>query len=128
VPIHYAIDSAIGVVYVDMSGAISPAEVLMFLERLAVDPGLRPAMPQFIDTTRVHAPPSIAESEAVAQGFARLRHRFEGARCAVLVAEALMYGAIRQFAALAARASVGVRPFLDAREAQDWLGLPNDVE
>jgi len=128
VPIHYAIDGAIGVVYVDMSGAISPAEALMFLERLAVDPGLRPAMPQLVDVTRVHAPPSVAESEAVALGFARLRHRFEGARCAVVVTDPLMFGAIRQFAALATRALVEVRPFLDGREAQQWLGLPDTYE
>jgi len=128
VPIHYAIDTALGIVYVDMSGAISPPEVLLFLERLAVDPALRPAMPQLIDVTRVHSSPSVTESEVVAHGFARLRHRFEGARCAVVVTDPLMYGAIRQFAALAARAGVDVRPFLELAEAQAWLGVPDDYQ
>ena len=107
-----------------MTGIVGPAEILAFLERLAVDPAVRKGMPQLLDITGVHAPPTAAESERVAQGFARLRDRFEGARCAVVVSDPLVFGAIRQFGALAARAAVEVRPFLDAREAERWLGLP----
>ena len=123
-PIYYTIDVARGVVRVAMSGVVDPTDTLRFLEQLAADPSLRPAMPQLLDFTRVGTPPTVAESESVAQGFARLRHRFEGARCAVVVADPLAFGAIRQFAALAARAAVEVRPFLDQREAERWLALP----
>jgi hypothetical protein len=128
VPIHYAIDSARGIIRVEMSGVVGPGETVRFLERLAIDPALRPAMPQLIDVTRVKAPPSAADSESVAKGFARLRDRFEGARCGVVVTDPLMYGAIRQFAALAARAAVEVRPFMDEREAERWLGLPDTLQ
>ena len=127
-PIHYSIDIARGIVRVEMSGTVGPNETLGFLERLAADPALRPAMPQLVDFRQVGAPPTAAESESVAQGFARLRHRFEGARCAVVVADPLVFGAIRQFAALAARALVEVRPFLDEREAERWLGLPDVLQ
>jgi hypothetical protein len=34
----------------------------------------------------------------------------------------------RQYAALAARAAVEVRPFLDVREAERWLGLPEVLQ
>src|SRR5687768_6241523 len=111
-----------------MSGVVDPADTLRFLERLAAEPSLQPAMPQLLDLTRVGAPPTVAESESVAQGFVRLRHRFEGARCAVVVADPLAFGAIRQFAALALRAAVEVRPFLDVREAERWLGLPEILQ
>ena len=127
-PIHYAIDIARGVVRVDMWGNVGPNDTLSFLEQLGADPALRRAMPQLVDFRRVEAPPTAAESESVAQGFARLRHRFEGARCAVVVADPLVFGAIRQFAALAARAMVEVRPFLDEREAERWLGLPDVLQ
>ncbi len=127
-PIQYVVDVQRGVVRITMTGVVGPTETLGFLERLAVHPALRPAMPQLIDFTQVEAPPTAADSERVAQGFARLRHRFAGARCAVVVADPLMFGAIRQFAALAARASVEVRPFLDAGEAQRWLGLPEILQ
>ena len=40
----------------------------------------------------------------------------------------LAFGAIRQFAALAARAAVEVRPFLDPREAERWLALPEALQ
>ena len=127
-PIHYTIDVARGVVRVAMSGIIDPADTLRFLEQLAAEPSLQPAMPQLLDLRRVEAPPTVAESESVAQGFARLRHRFEGARCAVVVADPLAFGAIRQFAAMAARAAVEVRPFLDPREAERWLALPEVLQ
>ena len=127
-PIHYVVDIARGVVRVEMAGVLAPAETLRFLERLASDPALRPAMPQLVDFTRVEVPPTADESESVAQGFARLRNHFAGARCAVVVADPLVFGAIRQFAALAARASVEVRPFLDVREAERWLGLPTALQ
>jgi hypothetical protein len=124
VPIHYSIDVVRGIVRVEMAGEVGPSETLRFLEQLGADPMLRPAMPQLVDFRRVGAPPTAAESESVAQGFARLRHRFEGARCAVVVEDPLAFGAIRQFAALAVRAAVEVRPFLDEREAERWLGMP----
>jgi hypothetical protein len=106
-----------------MSGVVQPADTVDFLDRLAADPGLRPGMPQLVDFIGVDTPPTAAESESVADAFARLKSRFEGARCAVVVGDPLMYGAIRQFAALAARAAVDVRPFLDHAAAEHWLGL-----
>ena len=127
-PIRYVIDRVRGIVRVEMTGAPTPEDTVRFLERLAVDPSLRPAMPQLVDFTRVEAPPTADESESVAQAFARLRAHFAGARCAVLVADSLVFGAIRQFAALAVRASVEVRPFLDVREAERWLGLPEVLQ
>jgi len=128
VPIRYTIDIARGVLRVEMIGAVAPADTLHFLERLASDRALRPAMPQLVDFTRMEAPPTAAESESAAQGFARLRNHFAGARCAAVVADPLMFGAIRQFAALVARASVEVRPFLDVREAERWLGLSDVLQ
>src|SRR5215207_5252622 len=127
-PIRYTIDVVRGIVRVEMTGIVEPAETLRFLEQLSTEPALRPAMAQLIDLTRVEAPPTAAESESVALGFARLRRWFEGARCAVVVADPLVFGAIRQFAALALQAAVEVRPFLDAREAERWLGLPEDLQ
>jgi hypothetical protein len=128
VPIHYAIDVVRGIVRVEMTGAVAPTDTLAFLEQLGADPALRRGMPQLVDLRGVAAPPTAAESERVAQGFARLRHRFEGARCAVVVHDPLAFGAIRQFAALAVRAAVEVRPFLDEREAERWLGLPEILQ
>jgi hypothetical protein len=128
VPIHYAIDVVRGLVRVEMTGAVGATDTLAFLERLGADPALRRAMPQLVDLRGVAAPPTAAESESVAQGFARLRHRFEGVRCAVVVHDPLAFGAIRQFAALAVRAAVEVRPFLDEREAERWLGLPEVLQ
>ena len=127
-PIHYAIDVVRGIVRVEMTGAVGATDTLAFLEQLGADPALRRGMPQLLDLRGVAAPPTAAESERVAQGFARLRHRFEGARCAVVVHDPLAFGAIRQFAALAVRAAVEVRPFLDEREAERWLGLPEILQ
>lgn len=107
---------------------MSPREALRFLERLATDPSLQQAMPQLVDFTGVDSAPTAAESETVAEGFARLRDCFEGARWAVVVSDALVYGAVRQFASMAARASVDVRPFLDWGEARRWLAVPDDFE
>ena len=126
-PIHYTIDVARGIVRVEMTGVVGPTETVAFLERLGAEPALRPAMPQFLDLRRMLAPPSSADSESVALAFERMRSRFEGARCAVIVADPLVFGAIRQFAALAVRAGVEVRPFLDEREAERWLGLPDPL-
>ena len=61
-PISYVIDVLRGVVRVEMTGMVAPAATVGFLQRLALDPRLRPAMPQLVDFTRVVAPP-IRESE-----------------------------------------------------------------
>ena len=127
-PIRYVVDTVRGLVRVEVTGAIGPGETLRYLEHLAADVALRPAMPQLVDFTRVKAAPTAAESESVAEGFARLRHRFEGTRCAVVVGDPLMYGAIRQFASMAARAAVEVRPFLESGEARRWLGVADDLQ
>jgi len=124
-PIHYAIDPGHDVVLVEMVGAVGPGEVLAFLERLALEPALRPGMPQLVDCGRMKTPPTVAASESVAEGFARLKPRFGGARCAVVVADALMYGAMRQFSALAMQAAVEVRPFLGVAAARAWLAIPD---
>ena len=127
-PIDYTIDVARGIVRVDMRGAVRAIETVAFLERLGAEPALRKAMPQLIDLRRMEAPPTSDDSETVALAFERLRSRFEGARCAVLVADPLVFGAVRQFAALAVRAAVEVRPFLDEREAERWLGFPDPLQ
>ena len=127
-PIHYTVDIARGIVRVVMTGIVGPAETLRFLEALAGDPAVRQGMPQLLDMRRVEAPPSSADSESVASGFERLRDRFAGARCAVVVEDPLVFGAIRQFAALAARAAVEVRPFLHDTEAERWLGVRDPLQ
>ena len=127
-PIHYAIDIVRGLVVVEMTGDVSAAQTVHFLERLSTDRALRPAMPQLVEMTRADAPPTAHDAESVAEAFTRLRHWFEGARCAVVVADPVMFGAIRQFASLAARAMIEVRPFLDPGEARCWLGVPVDPQ
>lgn len=120
-PVSYAIDAARGVVRITIGDDFTAAEAAALLERLAGDPALVPGMPQLVDLTRVTAAPTATESENLASALARLRGRFEGARCAVIVAHPAMYGAIRQLAALAARAGVEVRPFQDRVAADEWL-------
>ena len=127
-PIHYTVDIVRGIVRVVMTGVVSPAETLRFLETLAADKTVRQGMPQLLDMRGVQAPPTSADSESVAAGFERLRDRFAGARCAVVVEDPLVFGAIRQFAALAAKAAVEVRPFLDDGEAERWLGLREPLQ
>ena len=120
-PASYEIDAARGVVRITIGDDFTAAEAVGLLERLANDAGLGPGMSQLVDVTRVTAPPTATESENVASALARLGGRFEGARCAVIVAHPAMYGAIRQLAALAARAGVEVRPFNDQLAAAEWL-------
>jgi hypothetical protein len=127
VSIQYVIDTIRGVVRVDATGAVGPGETLRYFEQLAADASLPAGMPQLVDFTHVNVAPTAAESESVAQGFTRLRDRFQGVRCAVVVSDPLMYGAIRQFASMAARAEVEVRPFLESNEARRWLGVPDDL-
>ena len=130
-PVSYEIDAARGVVRITIGDEFTAAEAVALLERLASDPLLSPGMSQLVDLTRMTTPPTVAESENLASALARLRGRFEGARCAVIVAHPAMYGAIRQLAALAARAGVEVRPFNDQVAAGEWLCVggrraPND--
>jgi hypothetical protein len=121
VPIGYQIDATRGVVRVAVYEEFSAEEAAAFLESLADDPALSPGMSQLVDLRQAAAPPTVAESERLALTFARFRDHFAGVRCAVIVAHPAMYGAIRQFSALAARAGVDVRPFQDAEAAAEWL-------
>jgi len=120
-PVSYEIDVARRVVRVTMSGDFSADQTAALFERLAVDPDLQLGMAQLVDLTHASAPPTSAESESLAFALSRLRARFEGARCAVVVAHPAMYGAIRQLAALAGRAGIDVRPFHDREAAAEWL-------
>lgn len=126
-PLCYDIDTTRGVVLVEMTGTVSVDETVSLLERLAADPAFRPSMPQLVDVTGTDAPPSVAESESIANAFSRFRRSFACARCAVIVKAPHMYGAVRQFAALASRSGVEVRPFHDRAQAEGWLRIDSGM-
>jgi hypothetical protein len=122
-PVRYTIEPVPGLVRVELSGAVGVEDVRELVAGLARDPALRPGMPQLVDLSELSTPPTAAESEAVANAFGRYRAQFGGARWAVVVTDMFTYGVVRQFAALAIRASIEVRPFLDRGEAERWLGV-----
>lgn len=122
-PVRYTIEPVPGLVRVEMSGAVGVEDVRELVSGLARDPALTPGMPQLVDLSELGTPPTAAESEALANALGRYRAQCDGARCAVVVRDMLTYGVIRQFASLAIRRSIEVRPFLDRAEAERWLGV-----
>ena len=120
-PVRYEIEPPIASLL--MEGDVGPGDVVECLSALAADPAHRPGMPQLVDMRAVTRVAQVADHERVAYAFERMREHFAGARCAVVVATPVMFGAVRQFGTLAERAGLDVAPFMEMDEAREWLGV-----
>ena len=124
-PVRYEIDVDAGLVMVYLSGRITAAEIFAYYGALAVDPGVRPGLAVLADCRDVTNGPSFTEMVAVANAKGLLPDDLRPTRAAVLVSKSLIFGIVRQFAALTERLGIRVMPFYETGEALAWIGVHN---
>ena len=125
VPVRYEIDADAGLVVVHLSGLVTGAELFAYYAALAADPAVRPGLAVLADCRDVTTGPSFTEMVAIANAKGLLPDDLRPTRAAVLVSRSLIFGIVRQFAALADRVGIRVMPFYESEEAHAWLGVHN---
>ena len=126
-PVRHEIDVVAGLVLVDLSGAVTSAEIFAYFSALAVDPAVRPGLAVLADCRRVTSGPSFSELYVVANVSGQLPPDLRPTRAAVLVNKGWLFGLARQFAALVEHVGVHVMPFLDEDEAHRWLEAGDEL-
>ena len=127
VPVRHEIDVDAGLVLVELSGAVTAAEIFAHYAALAADPALRPSLAVLADARQVTSGPSFGELHVVAYARGRLPVALRPTRAAVLVNKGWLFGLARQFAALVDRVGIRVMPFFDVDEAHRWLAVDSEL-
>ena len=118
-PIRYEITAYLVRVYID--DVLDAAEIFDFYTAVASDPAFRPGTPFLVDARKVNDVAPLAELQGTAVEAQRTRAFSAPTRSAALVSTALIYGVVRQWAALGGDGNLETRPFFDEDEAVRWL-------
>ena len=126
-PVRHRIDSAGGVILLELWGSVTGPEIFAYYDALLDDPALRPGLVVLADCRRVTSGPSFTELHSLANAKARLPEHVRPTRAAVLVNNGWLSGIVRQFAALIDRLGISVLPFADESDARRWLMISDDA-
>lgn len=115
-----------GVVRVDVGTVLDAAQIFAFYADLGRDPAYVPGMVFLVDARRVTDVAPAGEMRETARGAVSAPIFAVSTRSAALVSNALVYGVVRQWAALSSESALETEPFYDEAEALRWLGVaPN---
>lgn len=126
-PVRYEIDGEAGLVRIELSAAVTSAEILDYYSVLAAEAAIGRGLAILADCRRVTSVPAFAELSSIAAGRRRPPADLYPTRVGVVVAAGWLFGIIRQFAALIERTGLIVVPFYCAEEAERWLVATGDV-
>lgn len=121
-PITYRIDGDLSVVYVQITGRLTPAEHARHHSELLGDPTYRPGMPCLVDWRDGDESNTSEEVRMMAETVLRHPARAGTARCAIVVRTDVQYGLTRVFSAFLGDAALEVRTFRKIDDACRWLG------
>jgi hypothetical protein len=121
-PISYRIDADLGVVYVHVSGHLSPPEQSRHLKSLIADPGFRTGLHYLVDCRDGDESNTSEEVRMMADTVQREGSRFAGSRCALVVRTDVQYGLTRVFSAFMGDLPIEFQTFRKLDDACRWLG------
>lgn len=125
-PISYRIESDLGLLTVTATGEISDNDLQAYKTALMDDPNLHCVSREICDFREA----MFSDSSLSMVDAARLHQGVFAAvgstKCAVIVANDLLYGLVRMYTQCVGRLGHEVLPFRGVREAREWLGLPVD--
>ena len=119
-PIRYEIQPNLVRVVID--DVLDAHEILTFYASIAGDPAFQPGTPFLVDARGVNSVAPLDQLRGTAVEAQRTPAFAEATKSAALVSSALMFGIVRQWAALSGDGNLETRPFYDEAEALRWLG------
>lgn len=119
-PIRYTINGERGVMFTTADGLVREEDLRANRERYSKDPSFRPSLDQLIDFSAIE---TFEVSTDFLVKFAISSPFGEGARRAVVVTRADIYGAMRASATFLDDRPGEFRIFDDIEAARRWLGL-----
>lgn len=121
-PISHRIDSDLGVVYVQVTGRLSPVDHARHLRELVDDPAFQAGMPCLVDWRDGDESNTSDEVRMMADSVRRELSRLGEGRCAIVVRTDVQYGLTRVFTAFLGDAPLEFRTFRKIDDACRWLG------
>lgn len=121
-PITHRIDRSLGVVYIQITGRVSPEEQARQLRKLLAEAAFRPGMPWLVDWRDGDASNTSEEIRMMADTVQRELGRLGAARWAIVVRTDVQYGLTRVFTAFLGDAEIELRAFRKIDDACRWLG------
>ena len=122
-PVHARIDATARLLVVEEIDDVSHDERLDAMRRWIADPGFRPDLDTLLDLTSARSAPSLSELRGMLAFDNQRRHEIGFVRIAVVTNQPVVYGAFRQFQALAEsnNAPFELRLFSERQTALAWL-------
>jgi hypothetical protein len=120
-PFTYQIDSEAGMIVVVGAGETSQAERFEVMQAWINDPAFRPGLHILCDFTAATTPPTFAELEEIVAFIKRNAAVVGRKKVAIVAADAMTFGAARQFQALSHSGPNTVQLFNNRESALTWL-------
>ena len=119
-PIHYKIDSELGMLLVVAEGESTQSERLAAMQRWLSDPDFRPGLQTLADFSQATSVPSLSELEDIVEHIRRHANAIGQKKIAIVTSRPVTFGVARQFGALAPGVMT-VQVFKDRDAALAWL-------
>lgn len=124
-PIEYAIDADLGVVFTTASGVLTEDELLEHKRKVISDPGFKPG---FIELSDVRSVSDLAISADALERFVAQddsdAERLKDYKLAIVVSGALEFGMGAMYEMMSRANNRDVRIFRDLGLAKEWLQIP----
>ena len=123
-PIDHRLDVERRLVFVVMTGEVTPEEFRAYEDALEASPGYHRSFARLVDCRGVTRLPTEVEARAIGAVVRASGDPATPSRRAWVVASPFAYGVARQIQSYGAGAGVDGMPFLEMGAARGWLGLP----
>ncbi len=120
-PITHRIDRSLGIVYVDVRGSPTTAEMCDAIDRVVADADFEAGFGILSDHRGLDSPATTDQVHALLTHITALKSAFGSLRWAVVVKRAASFGMMRMMSVLAEEIPAQVEVFRSVEEARSWL-------
>ncbi len=120
-PITHRIDRTSGIVYVDVRGSPTTAEMRGAINRVVTDPEGVPGYGILSDHRGIDTPATTNQVQALLTHLTGLKSSFGSIRWAIVVKKPASFGMMRMLAVLAEQVPAQIEVFRDVEAAKKWL-------
>lgn len=120
-PITHRIESDSSIVYVDVTGSPSTAEMCEAIDRVVADPDFQAGFGLLSDHRRLDVPATTDQVHAILGRLTEHKSAFGTIRWAIVVDRTASFGMMRMLSVLAEEVPARVEVFRSVDEAKSWL-------
>lgn len=120
-PITHRIDRDSGIVYVDVEGSPTTAEMCGAIDRVVTDPDFKVGFGILSDHRGLDSPATTQQVRAILAHISKRKSDFGSIRWAIVVEKAASFGMMRMLSVHAEEIPARVEVFRKVEEASSWL-------